>query len=271
MHEKFMISAFEGWNDASQAASEVIHYLISHYESRLVYEINSDGYYDYQSTRPMLCHITGHTRIIWPHTSFYEIQLSPTVQVLAQIAPEPNYHWKDYCAEVLRTAQAFDITHIITLGAMYASCPHTRPLPIDISSATCTCELDREYNGPIGITTVLDQMACKTGAATTSMWVSIPEYMDTDICAQGTLQLMHGLSTLLNTPLDTKDLRSKAEAWKTKAATIAACDDSLSSYVTRLEHEYDLAQHARTVASPGAPQAEQLVKEAEAFLKRMEP
>lgn len=270
MHEKFMVSAYEGWNDASQAASEVIHYLISHYESRLVREINSDGYYDYQSARPMLCHITGHARIVWPHTSFYEIQVSPELCILAQIAPEPNYHWKDYCKETLQIAREFGVSHFVTLGSMYASCPHTRPLPVDISSATCTCELDREYNGPIGITTVLDHMACKAGMATTSIWVSIPKYMNSDTCAQGTLQLVHGLSTTLGVQLDTKDLQNKADAWKTKATTLAACDDSLSSYIAHLEHEYDLAQRARTVASLGAPQAEQLVREAEAFLKRME-
>ena len=270
MHETFMISAFEGWNDASQAASEVIHYLIGHYESKLIHEINSDGYYDYQATRPMLCHITGRARIIWPHTSFYDITLSPDLHVLVQIAPEPNYHWKDYCREVLHVAEDYDVTHVITLGSMYAACPHTRPLPVDISSATCSCELDREYSGPIGITTILDQMACNAGMRTTSMWVSIPKYMNTDMCAQGTLELVHGLSTILGVPLDTKDLAARAETWKMKASTIAACDDRLSAYIAKLEREYDLAQRARTIASLGAPQAEQLVKEAEAFLKRIE-
>ena len=74
-HEPVMIAAFEGWNDACQAATNVIRHLVSRYDSREIRHIRCDGYYDYQVARPMLCKVTGRRRILWPQTTFYAIDV----------------------------------------------------------------------------------------------------------------------------------------------------------------------------------------------------
>ena len=90
-----MISAFEGWNDACQAATNVIRHLVSRYDSQEVHHIDNEGFYDYQVARPMICSVQGRKRIIWPQTTFYDIAVSPSLHFLAQIAPEPNYRWRN--------------------------------------------------------------------------------------------------------------------------------------------------------------------------------
>ena len=265
-----MLAAFEGWNDACQAATNAIRHLLNVYESREIRTIRCDGYYDYQSARPMLCHVSGRRRIIWPHTSFYDITIDEHTHLYAQTAPEPNYRWKEYCRQSLHVAEECDVDKIVTLGSMFADCPHTRPLPMDISDNHCQCDMDREYNGPVGIPSVLGEMARDDGFDTTSMWVSIPQYLGSDDCAQATLRVLEGLDCVLGVELDKGDLPAKAQAWRSQASVLTRCNDDLADYVHNLEQEYDLESHANDVASFGAPLAEQLVKDAEAYLKHLE-
>lgn len=265
-----MLAAFEGWNDACQAATDVVRHLIATYESREVRHIRCDGFYDYQVARPMSCHVQGRCRILWPQTTFYDVAVAPDLHVLAQIAPEPNYRWLEYCRQSLHVAEEFEVDRIVTLGSMFADCPHTRPLPLDVSDGACRCDMDREYNGPVGIPTILDAKAREDGYDATSIWVSIPQYLGSDQCAQATLRLLGAVSECLGVDLNAGELPGKAEKWRAQASMLVRCNDELAEYVHRLEHDYDLEANAREVASPGAPQAEQLVREAEAYLRGLE-
>ena len=120
MPKTILIAAFEGWNDASQAATNVVRHLVSRYESQEVRHIDNEGFYDYQVARPMICSVQGRKRIIWPQTTFYDIAVSPMLHLLAQIAPEPNYRWEEYCRQTLRVAEDYDVSDVITLGSMNA-------------------------------------------------------------------------------------------------------------------------------------------------------
>ncbi|MCI1220006.1 MAG: PAC2 family protein [Bifidobacterium sp.] len=264
-----MICAFEGWNDACQAATNVIRHLLARYDANEIRYIRCDGYYDYQSVRPMRCTVTGRRKILWPQTTFYDIRIADDMHVFAQIAPEPNYRWIEYSRQSLRIAEEFDVEHVVTLGSMFADCPHTRPLPLDESDESCCCDMDREYNGPVGIPTVLDSIACEDGFDTTSLWMSIPQYLGSDDCAQATLQMLERLSTVLGVKLDPGDLPQKAQAWKAQASVLMRCNDELAEYVRGLERKYDMELNARSLAALGTPQAEQLVKETEEYLSHM--
>lgn len=278
-----MICAFEGWNDACQAATNVIRHLASHYEYREVRHIRSDGFYDYQLARPMICHVTGSARIVWPQTRFYEISVAPDLRVYAQIGPEPNYRWMEYTRRSLSIADELEVDEIVTLGSMYADCPHTRPLPIDQSALRRhessirgagvkkdTACGSNPYDGPVGIPTVIDTVANEEGFDTTAMWVSVPQYLGGDECAQGTLEILRRLSDLLGVELDEGDLPVKAEHWKAQASVLTSCNDDLAEYVTRLENQYDLNQQMECLRSSDEPQSEQLAREAEEFLEHMD-
>lgn len=261
-----LVAAFEGWNDAAQCSTSAAMHLVSQYESREVRHIRRDGFYDYQAARPMLCNVQGRRRILWPQTTFYDVTVLDDLHLLVQIAPEPNYRWEDYCRISLRFAEEFEVDEIVTMGSMFANCPHTRPLPLDVTDCMCQCDLDREYSGPVGIPTVLDVMACEEGYTTATMWVSVPQYLDADECPAGALRLLRGLGTVLGVTLDEGDLEQKAAQWKERADLLTHCSDDLMQFVHHMEHDYDLREKAERIAALGAPACEQLVKEAEEFL-----
>lgn len=266
MPKTILIAAFEGWNDASQAATNVVRHLVSRYESQEVRHIDNEGFYDYHVARPMICSVQGRKRIIWPQTTFYDIAVSPMLHLLAQIAPEPNYRWEEYCRQTLRVAEDYDVSDVITLGSMFDECPHTRPLPLDISKSGCECESDREYNGPVGIPNILDAFAAEAGFPTTSIWVSVPHYCANTECMQGTLELLRALSLIIEYPLIEGDLTRKAMQWRSDADGLVS-DMHAGDYLARLEHDYDLDARAKRIASNGMPACEELLREAESLLR----
>ncbi|WP_195411578.1 PAC2 family protein [Bifidobacterium adolescentis] len=266
MPRTILIAAFEGWNDASQAATNVVRHLVSRYESQEVRHIDNEGFYDYQVARPMICSVQGRKRIIWPQTTFYDIAVSPMLHLLAQIAPEPNYRWEEYCRQTLRVAEDYDVSDVITLGSMFDECPHTRPLPLDISKSGCECESDREYNGPVGIPNILDAFAAEAGFPTTFIWVSVPHYCANTECMQGTLELLRALSLIIEYPLIEGDLTRKAMQWRSDADGLVS-DMHAGDYLARLEHDYDLDARAKRIASNGMPACEELLREAESLLR----
>lgn len=188
------------------------------------------------------------------------------MHLLAQIAPEPNYQWEEYCRQTLHIAEDYDVNGVITLGSMFDECPHTRPLPLDISKGGCECESDKEYNGPVGIPNILDAFSAEAGFPTTSMWVSVPHYCANTECMQGTLELLRALSLILDHPFIEGDLGRKAAQWLAKADELVA-DTRAGDYLARLERDYDLDAQARQIASNGMPACEELIREAESFLR----
>lgn len=301
-----LVAAFEGWNDAGQAATNVVRHLVERYDAREIRHIACDGYYDYQVTRPMLCRVTGRPRLVWPQTTFYEIAVSSTRAIYAQIAPEPNYRWREYCRQSLRIADELDVDHVVTLGSMFASCPHTRPLTVDVAHDLdsgrrgCAVSEDQEppdcspsavddgdawldstlsqedaegYSGPVGIPTVLDDMAREQSFETTSMWGYVPHYLGSDDCPKATLALLRRLGHELGVSFDEGDLPDQVERWERHIDTLMGHGSPLDGYVERLEERWDAADEARRLAEAAADakgaQAEQLVREAEDFLKSL--
>ncbi|KFI67876.1 PAC2 (Proteasome assembly chaperone) family [Bifidobacterium magnum] len=266
-HRVAMVCAFDGWNDACHCATDVIHQLVSRYPSTEVAHINRDGYYDYQVSRPIQCNIQGYRRILWPQTTFYDIAVSDTFHILAEMGPEPNYGWIEYCQESLRIAREYEVSHVYTLGSMFADCPHTRPLPMDIMVNGEPVDEEYEHNGPIGIPQVLDASAEEEGYATTSLWVSVPKYLGNNDCALGTAQLLQALSRSMPVNLMTEHLENRAEQWRSHADIILRNTPDLTKYVEQLEREYDMREQARHITKQGSPAVEQLVSDAEEFLR----
>lgn len=257
---RVMISAFAGWNDACQAATNLIRHLISTYKSHEVGKICCAGFYDYQTSRPMLCAANGRRSIVWPETTFYRITVDDDHDLLVEMGPEPNYRWLEFCHRSLRIAEECDVDSIVAIGSMFADCPHTRPLPVDVTTdgyETMTDGADA-YTGPIGIPTVLDQVARDHDFDTTSMWVSIPQYLNGEECAQATLTLLRRLSKLIGVDLGEGDLPRRAAQWKAQATLLTRCNDDLADYVHHLELEADAkAEESST----------DIAQEAEAFLR----
>lgn len=268
--ETVMIAAFSGWNDACQSATNAIHQLIDAYDAREIRRISCDGYYDYQVSRPTLCRVSGHARIVWPQTTFYEVVLPSGMHCYVQLAPEPNYRWREYCQQSLSIASELGVDRIITLGSMFADCAHTRPLPVGIcDDMDCNSECDGgEYDGPVGIPTVLEAMAREESFAGTSIWVSVPQYMGNDDCPMGALALLNALGSKLGVAFDAGKLAKETREWQAKASMLVRCSNQLGDYVHHLEEDWDKAEQAKEACENDPHKVDQLVHEAEEFLKK---
>ncbi|MCI1984036.1 MAG: PAC2 family protein [Bifidobacteriaceae bacterium] len=266
-HQVVLVAAFEGWNDASEAASDAVKHLINRYDSRIIGHIDSDDYYDMQTSRPMLCTVLGHKRIVWPQTTLYQTHISDDTELILAIGPEPNMHWMDYCREVLSIADDAEATKIVALGSMFADYPHTRALPTTVNDGADLSVDDETYSGPIGIPTVLTMTAAQMGFDSDSVWVSIPEYLGGDDCPEGSVRLLERLAALLDTPIDMEDVSKRARRWKADAQMLVRYNDVLANYVHQLEEQAD---QSATNTLMSTQKAQQLVAETEAYLQSLE-
>lgn len=266
-HQVVLVAAFQGWNDASEAASGAIRHLIDSYNSQTIGHIDSDDYYDLQTSRPVLCTVLGHKRIVWPQTTFYQIHVSEDTELILALGPEPNMHWLDYCREMLAIADDVEVTKIVSLGSMFADCPHTRELPTSVSEGSDLSVDEETYSGPIGIPTVLTMTAAQMGFEADTIWVSIPEYLGADDCPEGTLRLLERLGGVLDEALNLDDVAKRARQWKADAQMLVRYNGMLANYVHQLEEQVDESA-SNTLMS--AQKAQQLVQETEAYLQSLD-
>ncbi|MET0930565.1 MAG: PAC2 family protein [Aeromicrobium sp.] len=249
MRDPWMVAAFEGWNDAADAASGTVDHLIEEWDAELLIELDPEEYYDFQEHRPQIYTEDGSDPVIrWPAPQIFHARPRGSERdVLLLRAPEPNFRWKAFCSTVLGLAKIAGVTELVTLGALLADSPHTRPVPV--SGSTSDPDLmDRmslmpsTYSGPIGITGVLSQMAGDEGIATASLWAAVPHYLAEPPCPKATLALLGALEDAVGMPLPTGVLVEMTEAWQRGAEDLMSRDEDIREYVEALESERDTSE-----------------------------
>ncbi|MDO4254742.1 MAG: PAC2 family protein [Kocuria sp.] len=265
---KVLVAAFEGWNDAGDAATDAVKMLAEHYGAREVCEVPADEYYDFQYSRPRIVRsASGESKLVWPSAKLSTATVDGTnLDLVLLHGWEPSYRWKRFCAEILEQAAAMDVDFVVMLGALLADVPHTRPLPVSVTSDTVELqdELDvsgAEYEGPVGIVGVLSHLAAMAGIPTVSLWAAVPHYVGQSPSPKAQLALAHKLEDLLNLRLPLDELAEDAEAWERGVNELAAEDPDVAAYVTKLEEAKDTAD---------LPEAsgDAIAQEFERFLRR---
>jgi proteasome assembly chaperone (PAC2) family protein len=263
-----MVAAFAGWNDAADAASGVVDHLIEEWDAELMIELDPEEYYDFQVHRPQVHGDEGEERVItWPAPQIYVARPRHSERdVLLLRAPEPNFRWKAFCSTVIGVAQLAGVTELVTLGALLADSPHTRPVPISGStSAPHLMErmalLPSRYSGPVGITSVLNEMSAHEGIAAASLWAAVPHYLAEPPCPKATLALLGALEDAMGMSLPQGVLVEMTEAWQRGAEDLTAHDEEIAEYVEALENERDTSD---------LPEAsgDAIAKEFERYLRR---
>jgi proteasome assembly chaperone (PAC2) family protein len=263
-----LVGAFEGWNDAGEAASGAVAHLRSVWSAEMLTELDCEEYYDYQVNRP---HIsldeTGIRQLSWPSTRIYVARLPLSVRdvVLVQ-GIEPNMKWQQFTREILGLAAELDVRMVVTLGALLSDTPHTRPVPV---TGTCTdvamgaqLGLERStYEGPTGIVGVLQDACARFGIPSASFWAAVPHYVAQPPCPKATLALIRRIEDLLDVPVPLGDLVDDARAWEVGVDELAAEDEELTEYVTQLEQ-------ARDTADLPEASGEAIAREFERYLRR---
>ena len=261
-----LVAGFEGWNDAASAASEAAGWLTRQFGATKMASMDPEEHFDFQSARPTVELVDGVTRdLTWPANEFFAVPVDARDIVVLR-GVEPNLRWPSFCREVLGVASETGCEMVVTLGALLADVPHTRP--VRVTGATTDPELmaslhlqRSRYEGPTGIVGVLHDTARATGVASASLWAPVPHYVSTPPNPLATRALLDRLAQLLGTAFELGDLDELSQAWQTRVDEVVSQDDDVRSYVGQLEERYD------TEAETDVPSGEGLADEVEQFLR----
>ena len=257
-----MVAAFRGWNDAGGAASLAAGYLRSVTDAERCAVIDSEPFVDYQQTRPTVRLEDGEVRRLdWPVT---EVYASVPHNLLVLQGAEPNLRWRAFSDAVVGVARELGTDVMVTLGALLADTPHTRPVPITATSSDPDLVAKHglgpsSYEGPTGIVGVLHDACTRAGMRSASLWAATPHYISAAPNPQAATALLDRLHVLVGTPGPSRDLQAAASEYALRVATAIADDPDISGYVEQLEEQADNQEEA--------PSGEDLAKDFERYLR----
>src|SRR3954452_13258909 len=258
-----LVAAFRGWNDGAQAASLAAGSLARLGGADKFAEVDPEGFFDFQATRPHVSLVEGVTRQIdWPETAFYHARprrLSRDVVLLLGI--EPNVRWRTFTDLVVGQVQSLGVELVVTLGALLADVPHTRPSPVtgSASNKTLVDELGlstSRYEGPTGIVGVLHDACNRAGIPSASLWAAVPHYVSLTPRPRAAAALCERLGGLLGIEIETSELNQAAEAYEEQVSQAVAADEETASYVEELERRSDTIEDEVELPSGDALAAE---------------
>ena len=262
LRSPILIAAFEGWNDAAESATSAITHLLTIWSHQQIAVVDSEEYYDFQVNRPQIKIDESNIReIIWPGTIVYAVS-SPalTNDFLIVRGVEPSMRWKSFLAD------DYEVSMIISIGALLADTPHSRPFNVAISGAhpeiseRFGLEISK-YEGPTGIIGVLQDAAYGRGIDAISLWAAVPHYVATPPCPKAALALINALEDFLEVSLPQGDLPERAKLWEAQVDQMAADDAEVGDYVRQLESSKDSAELPEI-------SGESIAREVERFLRR---
>jgi hypothetical protein len=235
-----MLAAFEGWNDAADAASGAIEHLEREWDAQPFAAIDPEDYYDYQVNRPTVRLVDGITRRIeWPTTRL-SVARSGEQEVVLLRGLEPNMRWRAFCDELVDFAHELDVHTVVCLAALLADVPHSRPIDMHGSASDETLAeslgLTRSrYEGPTGVVSVFHEACARAGLKVVTFWASVPHYVAQPPCPKATLSLLHRAEDALDIAIPLGDLPDQARAWEHGVDELAREDSEIAEYISSLE------------------------------------
>jgi predicted ATP-grasp superfamily ATP-dependent carboligase len=273
LHNATVVAAFEGWNDAGDAASDAVQHLDTIWEAKPITEIDDEAYYDYQVNRPVIRQIDGVTReLVWPsmRISFCRPPGSDRDVVLMH-GVEPSMRWRTFCNELLTLLSQLNVETVVILGALLADTPHTRPVPV--SGAAYSPEsaqhfglTETRYEGPTGITGVFQDACVAAGIPAVTFWAAVPHYVSQPPNPKATVALLQRVEDVLDIEVPLADLPPQAEEWEEAVTEMTSEDEEIAEYVTSLEKRGDAEIDIHEVL--GNVDGDALAAEFERYLRR---
>jgi hypothetical protein len=267
--QRVLVVAFDGWNDAGEAASAAAAQLRLTGPYEPVRTVDPELYFDYQYTRPTIAlDAEGARTLSWPDATMWRPSAGsegPGLWLLTGV--EPARAWQAFAGEFVDAALGEDITGIVALGSMMSDVPHTRPISVFAGSENEQLRtrfgLERStYEGPVGILSVISEAAETAGIPTASLWANVPHYVAGHTPSpKATLALLDRLSELTGAEIPRGELPAEALAWEASIDAAAADDEEMTEYIHQLERTRD------TWDSPEAS-GDAIAQEFERYLRR---
>lgn len=264
-----MIVAFEGWNDAGNAASAAVSELCDYWDATEVTVLDSDVFYDFQFTRPVVGRNgDGASEITWPGTRVFKAEVKgQNLDAVIVLGVEPSFRWHRFVDTILDHGK--HAAGLILVGALLADVPHSRPIPVSVSSETeelrTTLDIEvNHYEGPTGVIGVLAHEAAARGLPAVSVWAAVPSYVAAPPSPKAQLAITSQIEELLSVSIPQNDLIEDARAWERGVNELAEEDEDVAAYIRQLEEVQDTAD---------LPEAsgEAIAREFEKYLRRNPP
>jgi len=262
LRRPLLLAAFEGWNDAGDAATTALRFLVDRWRAEPLATIEAEAFFDFTTHRP---HVRldddGRRSIVWPRNRLLWASVPGLGDVILLDGTEPALMWRTFCRQVLTVTTRFDVRMALTLGALISDVPHSRP--VDVFGSSSDTDLSARfgfepssYEGPTGIVGVLQNELRDAGIPSASLWAAVPSYVHGSPSPKAALALVDKVANILDVGLPTTDLQIATAAYERQVNTLVSDDDDTADLVRRLEERYD------EMSDPAG-----LVEEVEQFLR----
>ena len=265
-----LVCSFKGWNDAAESATAALSFVSSKWGAERLGAIDPEEFYDFQVTRPNVRLIEGQTREIeWPELVIESASPAGAGRdVVFLSGAEPNLRWKGFSATVIAAARELGVELVISLGALLADIPHTRPVQItgiaaDPGLVQRLGFSQARYEGPTGIVGVLHDACARAGLLSASLWAPVPHYVATVPSPKATLALLRRLEDLLEVSIETEELDEAAVEYERRLDEAVASEPEVRALVERLEQQVD----DQDISFRNLPSGDSIAQEFERFLK----
>jgi predicted ATP-grasp superfamily ATP-dependent carboligase len=248
-----LIAAFQGWNDAGNAASWTLRHLKEDLQTTEFAQIQAESFYDFSESRPLV-HLSKNGRQLdWPSNNF---SVSPDQNVVLLNGIEPQLQWKTFVEQIITVAEELAVSMVITLGSLLAEVPHSRPVMVygfceDLETSERLNLKKSSYEGPTGIVGVLNQFVQEANIPAISLWATVPNYVSGAASPKAALALIHRLQEILPGPINTTDLEISSAAYERQINEMVNGDEEMYGYVMDLEYRYDSGEFEEADPAPG--------------------
>ncbi len=265
------VMAFEGWNDASEAASGTVAYLIGQYDAEPFAIVDPETFINFEETRPTIVVEDGQAReVSWPATKLYAAEMTDRDHdLVVVVGSEPQLRWQGFAQVITDLLRDLGVKQVVLLGAFLAQTPHTSPVPVmgTADDPQVLIELGvrgANYEGPTGIVGVLGPILRQEGFDVMSFWAATPHYLGTNANPKAMLALLEKTAKVLDLSVDASELATVSGDFESRVNAAMSVSTEFTSYVTRLE---EAAEEPTTQISPS--DAAELISEVEDFLKEI--
>lgn len=262
-NSRVLIAAFEGWSDAGAATTTVLQHLGELIRAEVLHVIGSDGFVDFQVHRPKVSFDDdGNRQLDWPETRLYgtvqrpgveqelpaetvrRIDGTPVEDLFLLAGVEPARDWIAFADEFVDLVDSWQIETVILLGSMFSDAPHSRPIVTSLTSENSALRTSNgarrsDYEGPVGITSVIDLALNEAGIPVLSLWAQVPHYVHSVPSPKVALAILDKLEELLDVVIPRGELLTEANEWEANIDRIAAADDDMARYIRSLEEARD--------------------------------
>jgi proteasome assembly chaperone (PAC2) family protein len=267
-----LVCAFKGWNDAADAASSAIQFVATALGATRFATIDPEEFYDFQATRPRVKMVEGQTReIVWPAVELFEARVPRAPRdLILMTGSEPSFRWRSFCELVIELAEALGTQLFVTLGALLADVPHTRPVSVtglssDPSLVSRLGLAPSSYEGPTGIVGILHAACQQSGLPSASLWAAVPHYIAATPNPKAALALVRKLEGLVGVAVDGSELETASADYERQVNVAVQSDPDVQAFVERLEQ----AAGSETDEEPGGlPSGETIASDLQKFLRQ---